>query len=59
MMKAAQKDKPIHTIPDGAWEAGRIKEQLDSAKQKNPNNITTDLQENGYPYPAGQQKRKE
>lgn len=56
-MKASQKDKPIHTIPEGAWEAGRIREQSDSAKSKNPNDITTDLQGNGYPYPAGQQKK--
>ncbi len=26
-MKAAEKDKPIHTIPEGAWEAGIINER--------------------------------
>lgn len=48
-MKAAQKDKPIHTIPDGAWEAGIINEDHDRKKRQNPNDITTDSQGNGYP----------
>lgn len=49
VMKQAEKNKPIDTIPDGAWEAGIINEDRDRKKQKNPNEITTDSQGNGYP----------
>lgn len=48
-MKVTEKNKPIHTIPDGAWEAGLISKQEDSLKQKRQNEITTDSQGNGYP----------
>lgn len=47
-MKAAEKDKPVHTIPEGAWEAGIINERNKKLTQKNPNDTTTDLQGNGY-----------
>lgn len=48
-MKAAEKDKPIHTIPEGAWEAGIINERTNRLKHKNPDDTTTDFHGNGYP----------
>lgn len=48
-MKAADKDKPVYTTPKGAWEGGVINERKDRSGHKNPNDITTDAQENGYP----------
>lgn len=48
-MKAAKKDKPIHTIPKGAWESGIISDAKNASPQKHLNDITTDSQGNGYP----------
>ena len=48
-MKAADKDRPIYTTPEGAWEGGVINERKDRRGHKNPNDITTDFQGNGYP----------
>lgn len=48
-MKATDKNKPIHTIPKGAWESGIINKQEYYSKKHHLNEITTDIQENGYP----------
>ena len=48
-MKITDKDKPIHTTPKGAWEGGVVNERKKPSEKKNPNDITTDLQGNGYP----------
>lgn len=43
-MKQADKDKSIHTIPKGVWEASHE----DIAKEPK-GNVSTDMQGNGYP----------
>lgn len=43
-MKQADKDKPIHTIPKGVWEASR-----EEISEKPQNSISSDIQGNGYP----------
>ena len=48
-MKEAEKDKPIYTTPEGAWEGGVINERKNRIRHQNPNDITTDYQGNGYP----------
>lgn len=48
-MKSAQKDKVIHTTPKGAWEGGVINDRKKPSKKKHLNDISTDLQGNGYP----------
>ena len=48
-MKEAFKDKTIHTTPKGAWESGVINERKNPSKKQALNDITTDLQGNGYP----------
>ena len=48
-MKAADKNKRIRTAPKGAWESGIINEQQNRSKKQRLNDITTDLQGNGYP----------
>lgn len=48
-MKAAEKDKSIRTAPKGAWESGIINEEKNHFPKEHLNNITTDLQGNGYP----------
>lgn len=47
-MKKAEKDNPINTIPKGAYEAGITNRSIRN-NDRNPNEITTDLQGNGYP----------
>ncbi|MBD5521326.1 MAG: hypothetical protein HDR03_08930 [Lachnospiraceae bacterium] len=49
MMKAADKDKRIRTIPKGVWEGGIINEKEKRSKKQRLNDITTDIQGNGYP----------
>ena len=48
-MKPTDTDKPIHTIPKGAWESGIINEDKKRSKRQHLNDITTDIQGNGYP----------
>ncbi len=45
-MKKAEKDNPINTIPKGAYEAGSSNKSLPN---QNLNDLTTDIQGNGYP----------
>lgn len=51
-MKQAYKKKSFQTIPDGVWESSSPNED----KKSNPNDITTDLQGNGYPVMDGEPK---
>ena len=48
-MKAADKSKRIHTLPKGAWEGGIIDETENPPQKRHLNDITTDIQGNGYP----------
>ncbi len=48
-MKITDKDKPIRTTPKGAWEGGIVQLEKEKPKPHNPNDITTDFQNNGYP----------
>ena len=43
-MKQADKDKPIHTIPKGVWEASH-----EEIAKEPKSNVSTDMQGNGYP----------
>lgn len=48
-MKKSSKDKTIHTIPKGTWESGIINKKENPSKKQHLNDITTDIQGNGYP----------
>ena len=48
-MKAAPKDKPIHTTPKGVWESSTTYKKEHKSKTEHLNEITTDAQGNGYP----------
>lgn len=48
-MKVPDKDKRIRTAPKGAWESGIINEKKEHSQKQHLNNITTDIQGNGYP----------
>ena len=50
-MKVTDKDKRIRTAPKGAWESGIINEdkKKNRSKKQHLNDITTDIQGNGYP----------
>lgn len=48
-MKITEKDKPIPTAPKGAWESGIINEKKNRSEKQHLNDITTDMQGNGYP----------
>lgn len=50
-MKTANKDKVIYTTPKGAWEGGVVNERKKPSKKQHLNDISTDLQGNGYPLP--------
>lgn len=54
-MKATDKDKRIRTAPKGAWESGVINEEKKFSKNKHLNEITTDIQNNGYPVSRNKQ----
>ena len=54
-MKATDKDKTIHTTPKGAWEGGVINERKKPSKKQHLNEISTDLQGNGYPVSKNKQ----
>ncbi len=43
--------KPVSTIPDGVYEGG-IDPQKEKKKSVKASELTTDLQENGYPLKA-------
>lgn len=48
-MKATHKHKRIRTFPKGAWENGVLNEKRKRSKEQHLNDITTDIQGNGYP----------
>ncbi len=48
-MKVTDKGKSIRTIPKGAWDSGTINEKRNRSKKQLLNDITTDIQGNGYP----------
>ena len=48
-MKASDKDKSIRTIPKGTCESGITNETKKPSKKQHLNDITTDIQGNGYP----------
>ena len=48
-MKATDKDKRIRTAPKGAWESGSINAKEKRSQKQHLNDITTDIQGNGYP----------
>ena len=48
-MKVTDKDKQIRTAPKGAWESGDINEKKRRSRKQHLNEITTDIQGNGYP----------
>ncbi len=48
-MKATDKDKRIRTAPKGAWESGIINKKKNRSEKQRLNDITTDIQGNGYP----------
>lgn len=48
-MKKPFKDKTIRTTPKGAWEGGIINDTGHNHKTAKPDEITTDMQGNGYP----------
>ena len=54
-MKATDKDKVIRTVPKGAWEGGIINKKKKPSKKQHLNDITTDLQGNGYPVSNNKQ----
>ena len=43
-MKQTDKDKPIHTIPKGVWEASH-----EEIAKEPKSSVSTDMQGNGYP----------
>lgn len=47
-MKRAEYDKAIHTIPKGVYEGGQVHVPEKTDKQKHLNEISTDIQGNGY-----------
>lgn len=48
-MKAADKNKSIPTIPKGTWESGIVVDKKERSQKQHLNDITTDIQGNGYP----------
>ncbi len=57
-MKMTEKDKPVHTIPDGVWESPRTDRRGQKKPAEHQNELTTDEQGNGYPTAASDQKAK-
>lgn len=53
-METTNKNVPINTIPDGVWESSPPEEDY----KRNKNDLTTDLQGNGYPLNEGKIKEK-
>ena len=56
-MKATDKNKIIHTTPKGAWEGGVTNQRKKPSKKQHLEDISTDLQGNGYPiFQKGQKE---
>lgn len=53
-MKITDKKKPIKTVPKNVWESSKT----DWKPENSENNITTDLQENGYPVEKEKKTKK-
>ena len=56
IMKEAEKDKPVRTIPNGVWEGSRPGKQENQSETRYVNKQTTDAQGNGYPIPSKREK---
>lgn len=48
-MKNSSTQTDIHTIPQGTYEAGTVRPAKQDRKKQDKNDLTTDLQGNGYP----------
>lgn len=48
-MKASSNDKKIRTTPKGVWESSNANVKENRSKKQHLNDITTDIQGNGYP----------
>ena len=57
-MKAAEKDKPIHTTPKGVWESSTTYKKEHKTQKEHLNEITTDAQGNGYPISNSTQEKE-
>lgn len=55
-MKAPDKNKSIPTIPKGTWESGIVIDKKERSQKQHQNDITTDIQGNGYPIIREEQK---
>lgn len=56
-MKAAEKDKPVHTTPKGVWEGSTTLKKEHKTRAEHLNEISTDAQGNGYPIPENKQNK--
>lgn len=57
MMKQAESDKPVYTIPKGVWESSSPYKKEQKTKKERLNEITTDAQGNGYPVTNSRQDK--
>ena len=60
MKKRTEKERikeKIKVIPHGAYEAGMTDRQADGDREKKLNDLTTDLQGNGYPVNRSGEER--
>ncbi len=48
-MKKAKGDNPTITMPKGAYECGTANQELRKSKNNTLNDLSTDIQGNGYP----------
>ena len=48
-MKASDKNKNVRTVPEGTWESGIVIDKKNHSIKQHLNDITTDIQGNGYP----------
>lgn len=55
-MKQAEKDKPVHTAPKGVWEGSTTLKKEHKTRNEHLEEITTDMQGNGYPSSSKQDK---
>ena len=55
-MKQAEKDKSPPTAPKGVWESSTTYKKGHKTKNEHLNEITTDVQGNGYPVDSEQDK---
>lgn len=56
-MKKDKKQERIETVPQGSYEAGPVHCEGKKKEKRDPNEITTDLQGNGYP--AGRNREEQ